>query len=445
MKLSRWNDFIALILIVVIAFALRTGFAVNQIRKIPRAALAEAPFAQETGNIAYSLASGKGFSNPFRRETGPTAWLTPVYPLIVAGTFRILGIFTAASFFFLVFLNAVFSAAVCLPLFQAGRRVAGSAAGLLGAFLWAIFPAAVMMPFEWIWDTSLSALLSVALLWATLELASSRRLRDWCGYGLLWGFTLMTNPSLGSLLPFLLGWAAYRTHKVEVASPSAKLSKWFTRPAIALALAILCCLPWTIRNYSVFHRFVPLRSNFPLELYIGNNENYDDKRPHFPGMITKERETLRYFRMGEIPFMDEEMRKAKAFMFSHPRVEFTLFGERFAAFWTGLPNALDNFGQADWLVRTLIACSLLSGIGALAGVVLLVTKRSDYTFPIAVYPVVFPMLYYITHTSVRYRHPVDPEVLLLTAIALLACWNFFRTWFSRGDADRDASAKLSDT
>ena len=48
------------------------------------------------------------------------------------------------------------------------------------------------------------------LLWATLELAESHRLRDWCAYGLLWGFTLMTNPSLGSLLPFLLGWAAYR-------------------------------------------------------------------------------------------------------------------------------------------------------------------------------------------------------------------------------------------
>src|SRR5947209_16646557 len=204
MKLLRWNDSVALILIVVMAFALRVGFAADQIHKIPQAALAEAPFAQETGNIACALASGKGFSNPFRRETGPTAWLTPVYPLIVAGTFKVFGIFTAASFFFLVFLNAIFSAAACLPLFLAGRRVASSTAGLLGAFLWAIFPAAVMMPFEWIWDTSLSALLAAALLWATLELPHTRRSRDWCAYGLLWGFTLMTNPSLTSLLPFLL-------------------------------------------------------------------------------------------------------------------------------------------------------------------------------------------------------------------------------------------------
>ena len=61
-----------------------------------------------------------------------------------------------------------------------------------------------MMPFEWIWDTSLAAFLRATLLWATLKFAESRRLRDWCVYGLLWGFTLMTNPSLGSLFPFLL-------------------------------------------------------------------------------------------------------------------------------------------------------------------------------------------------------------------------------------------------
>src|ERR1051326_7929789 len=175
MKMPRWSDSTALILIVVIAFAIRAGFAADQIHKIPGAALAEAPFAQETGNIAYSIASGKGFSNPFRRETGPTAWLTPMYPLIVAGTFKVFGIFSVASFFFLVTLNIVFSVATCVPLFFAGRRVVGSAVGSCSALLWTVFPAAVMMPFEWIWDTSLAALLSSALLWATFELPQSPR------------------------------------------------------------------------------------------------------------------------------------------------------------------------------------------------------------------------------------------------------------------------------
>ena len=428
MKLSRLHDSTVLVLILLMALALRVGFAADQVRRIPRAALAEAPFAQETGNIAYAVATGKGFSNPFRRETGPTAWLTPVYPLIVAGAFKIFGVFSVESFFFLVFLNIVFSAAVCLPIFFSGRIVAGSAVGLCAALLWAIFPAAMMMPFEWIWDTSLSALLAATILWATLELGDSHRLRHWLGYGCLWGFTLMTNPSLASLLPLLLGWAVYRVGKPGSASSTIRPGERLKGLVLALAIAILCCLPWTIRNYSVFHRLVPLRSNFPLELYIGNNENYDDKHPHYPGVITKERETVRYFHMGEMPFMDEEMRKATSFIATHPRVELILFAKRFAAFWTGLPNAFESFREADWLVRTLMLCGIFSGIGALAGILVLIKRRSMFTFPLAAYPIVFPFLYYVTHTSLRYRHPIDPVVLLLTAIALDAAakllWHF---------------------
>ena len=411
----------SLTLIVTIAFVTRVGFAVSQARKIPDAALAHVPFENETGSIAQAIATGQGYSNPFARDTGPTAWLTPVYPWLVVVTFKVFGVFTIRAFYFLVFLNVLFSSAACVPLFAVGRRIAGVGVGAAAAWLWAIYPNAVMTPFEWIWDTSLAALLSVVLLWATMRLAESRRMSDWCGYGLLWGFVLMTNPSLGSLLPFLLGWAAYRAWWKP--TPRATRSKWLLQPGAALAIAILCCVPWTIRNYAVFHRFVPLRSNFPLELYIGNNENYDDQRPRYPGMVTKDRETWRYIKMGETPFMDEEMRKAKKFIFSHPRVEAILFYERFVAFWGGIPNPIDKFFMTDsWLVRSLILCAIMSGAGALAGIAVLVWKRNDFALPLAVYPVVFPFLYYITHTSLRYRHPIEPEILLLTAIACRAAF-----------------------
>lgn len=408
----------SLTLIVAIAFVARVGFAVSQARKIPDAALAHVPFENETGSVAQAIATGQGYSNPFARNTGPTAWLTPIYPWLAVAAFKIFGVFTIRAFYFLVFLNIVFSSVACVPLYAVGKRIAGIGVGAIAAWLWAVYPNAVMTPFEWIWDTSLATLLSVVLLWATMLLAESRRMRDWCLYGLLWGFVLMTNPSLGSLLPFLLGWAAYRAWwKASRVENNSRL----LQPAAALAIAILCCVPWTIRNYTVFHRFVPLRSNFPLELYIGNNENYDDQHPHYPGMVTKDRETWRYIKMGETPFMDEEMRKAKKFIFSHPRVEGILFYERFIAFWGGIPNPIDKLMQTDsLLVRSLILCAMLSGVGALAGVVVLIWKQSDYAFPLAIYPVIFPLLYYITHTSLRYRHPIEPEILLLTAIACAA-------------------------
>jgi hypothetical protein len=432
----------SLLLILFVGLGARLAFAWSQARKIPDVALATAPFEQETGSIARSVATGNGFSNPFGRNTGPTAWLTPVYPLLVAATFKMLGIFTIRAFFFLVLLNIVFSTAVCVPIFYIGKQIAGIGVASGAAWLWALFPNAIMTPFEWIWDTSLAALLAAALLWATLELAASQRLRDWCGYGLLWGFTLMTNPSLGSLLPFLLGWAAYRS-RLTAGAP-ARSGKWITGPAIALGLAILCCVPWTVRNYAVFHRFVPLRSNFPLELYIGNNENYDDKHPRYPGPITKDRETVRYFRMGETAFMDEESRKAKTFIVTHPRVELILFGKRVVAFWAGIANPIDNFLATDsWLVRAVILCAALSGLGALFGIAVLAWRRSAYAFPLAVFPLIFPFLYYVTHTSLRYRLPIDPVVLLLTAIAAGTLVDSVLRWRSRKQQVRYAAAPSS--
>ena len=415
-------------LIFLVALGARLGFAWSQERKIPYDLLAPASFAQETGSIAYALASGKGFSSPFRKETGPTAWLTPVYPLLVAGIFKVFGVFTRASFFAVVFLNALFSAGVCIAIFHAGKRIAGLGVGSAAAWLWAIFPNAVMVPFEWVWDTALSALLATVILWAALKLAESQRWRDWCAYGLLWGFTLMTNPSLGSLLPFLFLWAAYRARR--------KLKFASVKPALAAtSIAILCCVPWTVRNYIAFHRLIPLRSNFPLELYIGNNENYATRQFVYPPRITKERELLRYLRIGETTFMDEEESKALAFMRAHPWIVLELTAKRFVAFWTGLPNPIEAFKTTDsLLVRVLLVCNTIAALGALLGIILLFWKRSSFAFLLAAYPVVYPLIYYLTHPNLRYRHPIDPVVLLLAAIAAASLFKKSQTLTAGYDA-----------
>jgi hypothetical protein len=406
----------SLLMIVLVALGARLGFAWNQERKIPRDLIGPISFEQETGSIAYSLATGKGFSSPFRRETGPTAWLTPVYPLLVAGVFRTFGILSAKSFFVVVFLNALFSSFACIPIFSVGKRMGGLGVASGAAWLWALYPNAVMMPFEWVWDTSLAALLGAVLLWATLQLADSpQRASHWCVYGLLWGFTLMTNPSLGLLLPFLLGWAAFRSRR------AAKLSVW--KPALAAGIAILCCVPWTVRNYVVFHKFVPLRSNFPLELYIGNNNNYATRQFVWPPKITKERELLRYFRLGETAFMEEEQRKAMEFIRAHPGIAIKLIGEKFVSFWTGVAEPVQVFRTTDsLLIRTLIVCNTLAALGALLGIVVLFVKRNPYAGPAAIYPLVFPWLYYVTHPNLRYRHPIDPVILLLAAAAAASAW-----------------------
>jgi 4-amino-4-deoxy-L-arabinose transferase-like glycosyltransferase len=418
----------SLLVIVVVALTGRIAFAWYEVRQISPQALSVVPFQTETGHIAYSIAGGKGFSSPFQRDTGPTAWLAPVYPYLLAGIFKLFGIYTLHSFFAALALNVLFSAGACVPIFYAGKRIAGIGVASAGGWLWALFPNAIIIPFEWIWDTSLSVLLMATLLWATLELAESRRVRDWCLYGLLWGFALLTNPAGALLFPVLLAWAAYRTRdRARIA--------WLMRPALAAALALLSCLPWTVRNYIQFHKLIPLRSNFAFELYIGNNENYDDQHRGRPGAITQDREIFRYLHMGETAFMEEEKRKAVAFIVEHPRIELWLISQRFVDFWTGTASPLATFRQADslWL-RMILLCNDVAPLCAFLGIVVLLATKNDYGLPIVAIPLIFPMLYYVTHTSLRYRHPIDPIVLLLAAIGVHGMWRWCARKFSKAGA-----------
>src|SRR3954471_4647144 len=83
-------------------------------------------YGWEMGRIAQSLAEGHGFANPFQRPTGPTAWEPPVYPFLMAGVFKAVGVYTKLSAFLLLTINSFFSALTCVPIFYLARRSFGS-------------------------------------------------------------------------------------------------------------------------------------------------------------------------------------------------------------------------------------------------------------------------------------------------------------------------------
>ena len=68
--------------------------------------------------------------------------------------------------------------------------------------------------------------------------------------------------------------------------------------------------------------------------------------------------------------------------------------------------------------RYVVLFNLLTGLGALGGIVVLVLRRSTFVVPLAVFPVIFPWAYYLTIVEPRYRQPVDPMAMLLTVIVI---------------------------
>jgi 4-amino-4-deoxy-L-arabinose transferase-like glycosyltransferase len=402
----------SLSLILFVALVLRVSFLWQYQHDHPRQAVSVVPFLFESGNIAHSLATGQGFASPFRVNTGPTAWMPPVYPLLLAAIFRIFGPYTFSSFLAAALFNIFCATFTCIPIFFAGKRIAGLSAAAVAAWLWAIFPNAILIPVESMWDASLSALLVAAILWATIAVAESQRARDWAAYRFLWGFTLLTNATLMVLLPLLLAWLAYRAHKQN--------RKWFGSLALSLGIVILCCMPWTIRNYKIFHTFVPLRSGLGLQLWLGNDDNTQDIFRAERHPIYDATERARYVQMGEVAYMHEKQTAAVHYMLSHPARETHLVTRRIISFWSGgTPTPLKDFLNADatWF-RFVLLFNLLAALGALLGIIFLIRCRSPFWLPVAIFPLVFPWAYYLTLVLPRYRLPIDPVVLLLTAVAL---------------------------
>ncbi len=403
----------------ILAFALllRMLFAWYYIHGRTEHALAVIPFLSEPGNIAHSLALGQGFSSPFLVNTGPTAWVAPVYPAILAGVFRVFGVYTYHAFLAAVALNIAFASLACVPIFRAGERIAGVGAG--AAWLWAMFPNAILIPLESMWDACLSALLLALILWATLALAESRSIRAWLGYGFLWGFALMTNPSLASVLPILSGWASFHASRVAgFQLPGSRLA-WWKRPALFVAVAVLCCVPWTIRNYAMFDAFVPLRSGVGLSLWLGNNPDAELRPVGFMHPISNSAERERYIELGETAYMNAKKDEALRYIVSHPGRALSLAVTRFVSFWSGgTAHPLGDFRQkGSFWFRYILLFNVLAALSCVAGVVVLVRRRDVYALPLASLPIIFPCIYYLTVATPRYRLPVDPVVLLLAAIA----------------------------
>ena len=59
-------------------------------RHIPRVATF-ANLGAENRTLGEHIAEGKGFADVFAFGTGPTAWMSPAYPLLVASLLRLFG------------------------------------------------------------------------------------------------------------------------------------------------------------------------------------------------------------------------------------------------------------------------------------------------------------------------------------------------------------------
>lgn len=386
---------------VAVGFALRFGWIIVAHTYKFKALDDNFSFGWEMGRIGRSLALGQGFSNPFNATTGATAWEPPLYPFLIAGVFKLFGIYTRASAVVLLGLNSFFSALTCIPIFLVAKRCFGEKLAVWTAWLWALMPPVMYWCTRWVWETSLAALLLAIIFWLTLDLEEQNGLKPWLKFGLLWGIAGLTNTSLLAFLPASGLWAWYRRWKRG--KPS------LAGVALASLIFVVCIAPWIARNSHTFGRLMFLRSNFGAELRIGNGPWADGTWREYLHPTQNVYEMRRYREMGEIAYVAERQREAMAFIREDYARFMVLNVKRFIYYWGGVPRSSEIPALAPLKNSVFLASSVLAFWGL--GRALRKRKHGAWLFFWLI--LTYPALYYVVFPHPRYRHPIEPELGIL--------------------------------
>jgi len=110
----------------------------------------------------------------------------------------------------------------------------------------------------------------------------------------------------------------------------------------------------------------------------------------------------------------------------------TGFGEPFLDIWRGAGATL----RAELALNYALTVLMLLGLAGAR------RSLSLASLPLLNVIVVFPVVYYVTHTTPRYRHPIDPIIVLLAAYALVSGGRYLNGRIALRRLDRQAAAGL---
>jgi hypothetical protein len=392
-------------------------------------------FGWEMARIARALVTGYGYADPFNGHTGPTAWVTPAYPLLIAGVFKLFGIYTAFSAWVLLALNCVMNAWMVRTTWEIGVRCFNRNVAWWAAWLWALYPAAMQYAVKWIWEMTLTALLFSLVLVLALRMrgvgepagdsgrqGNYQTTRRWAIFGLLWGLIALSNPEICIMLPVMGIWIL------------AGAGRLWTRQLGNAVLGAMLCLailaPWSWRNYEIFHHhFIPLRGTGGAELYLGNGPGSDGFLMEFKQPGESDTQLRLYQQMGEVAYVKMRGDKAKAIIRSDPGHFVRDSLKRVYFFWFSVPHPADD---APWVEYGRSLNYQLLSLCGLFGLGLALRRRVPVAGLFTACFLLLPALYYVVTVNARFRHPFEPILDLLAVYLFQSAEKSGRLlWFGR--------------
>jgi 4-amino-4-deoxy-L-arabinose transferase-like glycosyltransferase len=405
-----WNRH-SVSLMVLAALIVRMAVVIYEFREQAAPSIDHAEFGWEMGWVARSIFLGHGFSSPFLPSTGPTALVPPLFPYLAASMFRLFGLYTAKAAFAILSINSLFSALTCIPIYLSARYALGERVAMLAGWGWAIYPYSIYFSAARVWDYALTGLLFTTCFYFAQRLHQTRPLA-WVGFGLVYGVAALANPSVLTMFPVFLLLAVLEMRRSD--------TRWLPRCAVAVVGLVAVLTPWTIHNYRALHFVWPVRDNFWLECWAGNNGDTFESNAVWAHPASNPLEMQRYQEIGETGYIAEKKTLAMNFIEQNPAFFVGLSLRRAISYWSGFWSFSPAYLSHEPLeIPDVFFCTGITVL-MLLGARRFWRRDQVSALPYVLLIAIFPVTYYFTHATPDYRQPIEPEVVVLVVMGILS-------------------------
>ena len=347
--------------------------------------------------LAVSLNHGDGYVN---KDGAPHSLYPPLYPLFLSIIYTLFG----HSYVAVKVVQSIIGAFSCVLIFLIGKKMHSAILGILSAAI-----SIAYLPFIKSAERLLSELLFtfflLLIVFYLLKIQKDKRLRNCVMLGLLSGLASLTRP-IAMLLPFFI-------LPVFIYSERKHLSNALKKGAVVLLFFSLSIAPWVIRNYNVYHAFIPssVDSGFGFYLsYFPPGGIFGIVPTSGPILIESDKIQNQVLRNKFL------VKETLNFIVNNPKKVLALEFKKILYLWAPFDWEIV---EGRWFNLPYVIMLPFFAFG------LFLALKSFMMF----YPVLLPIIYtqimtLIFYGSPRFRLPIDAYIFIIAMIGVLKIWNY---------------------
>ena len=239
------REYLLLLLIFCVALSLRMSY-LDQVAH-------EFPISDEAGydEAATNLLNGQGY-----KMYGYRSYQPPGYPAFLAAAYKLFG----HDYVRVKIIQALLGSLGCLLIYLVAKMVFNGKVALISALIYAFYDGLIFLNGHLLTENIFIILELLAVI-CLLNFASTKSKLSLALSGILIGLAALSRTQIIFSIPLIFLWIAIVS------------KRWFFYSFLLFLFIGLTISPWTIRNYLIHHRLVPIATYSGESLYRFNYPN----------------------------------------------------------------------------------------------------------------------------------------------------------------------------